>query len=293
MRAFLLLALAIQLPLQEAVTLVREGHFQQAEQKLKGQAEPQDLKQRIAYHRLRAAIASGLHRLPEAAAEMRQALALAPDDDDLRTATGFALIESGTSEEAIAVLKSGKESAIDLTLLGIAHYAQGEFKDAEGLLNRAIQQNAKFEPAYRSLAQLVLGSSSTPSNETIRSLCGWDEVVCSALELRVARESSDREEQSRAMATLKAAPPENRVARCALGQAYQWTNEWLQARRELESCVTMDPSPRNHYRLAMVYQHLGKSALAHRELEARKKLLGQQPEESVTGLTALQDLRKK
>ena len=293
MRAFLLLALALQLPLQEAVTLVREGQFQQAEDQLRGQPEPRDLKQRIAYHRLRAAIASGLHRLPQAAAEMQQALALAPQDDNLRTATGFALIENGAITEAVEVLKSAKESALTLTLLGIARYAQGEFKDAESLLNRAIQQDEKFEPAYRSLAQLVLESSSVPSPETIQSLCGWDQVVCSALELRVARESGDREKQNRAIATLKAAPTENRVARCALGQAYQWTNEWALARKELESCVGMDPSPQNHYRLAMVYQHLGQSTSAHRELEERKKLLGRQSEESVTGLTALQDLRKK
>ena len=293
MRAFLLLALAFQLPLQEAVTLVREGRFQQAEEKLRGQPEPRNLKQRIAYHRLRAAIASGLHRLPEAAAEMKQALAIAPNDDNLRTATGFALIESGASEEAIAVLKSANGSAIALTLLGIAHYAQGEFKDAEGFLNRAIQRNEEFEPAYRSLAQLVLESSAAPSDKTIQSLCRWNQVVCSALELRVARQNGDREKQSRAMRTLKAAPFENRVARCALGQAYQWTNEWALARKELESCVAMDPSSRNHYRLAMVYQHLGESTLARRELEERKKLLGHQSEESVTGLAAVQDLRKK
>jgi tetratricopeptide (TPR) repeat protein len=222
---------------------------------------------------------------------MKQALALAPNNDGLKIATAFSLVENGSNEEAVRLLKSAKDSAMAATLLGIAGYAMGEFKDAEIALNHAIHLDKNFEPAYRSLAQIALASSATPSSNTIASLCPWDKIVCSALQLREARDTHDDAKQLNSVAALRRASTGNAVAHCALGQAYSWASDWNSARQQLESCVTLDPSPQHHYQLAMAYQHLGQKQLAREELAARAKLLGKQTEEAVAGKQALEDLK--
>jgi Tfp pilus assembly protein PilF len=72
-----------QAGLQEAVSLARQGHYADARRALSGAAEPVDVRQKIAFHRLKAAIASGLKEAPAAADEMRAALKLSPADSQL------------------------------------------------------------------------------------------------------------------------------------------------------------------------------------------------------------------
>lgn len=290
MRAFLLVLYLFQQPLQDAVTLVREGKFEQAQKKLEGQAEPENRKTRIAYHRLRGAIASGLRQYTQAATEMKKALFLAPQDDALKAAAGYASIEAGQSDEAVALLKDAGHSGQVLTLLGIAWYAKGEFKEAETSLNRAIVRDPGYDPAYRSLSQIVLESSATPAMESISSLCKWNKIVCAALQLRSARDSSDKTLEQRSLAALQTAPSTDAVARCALGQAYGWSNQWQSAQKELEACVELHPTPQNHYRLALVYQRLGNTSQARLELNERARLLGTQTESAVAAHDALGQL---
>ena len=64
MLIFLLAAMsaAAQSPLERAVTLAREKRYAEAREALVGAQEPATVPQRIAFHRLRAAVASGLTR---------------------------------------------------------------------------------------------------------------------------------------------------------------------------------------------------------------------------------------
>jgi hypothetical protein len=48
-----------------------------------------------------------------------------------------------------------------------------------------------------------------------------------------------------------------------------------------------DPTPQNHYVLALVYKRLGLTDLARRQLIARNALLQKMSEETATGLNAL------
>lgn len=289
MRAFLLLLSLYQQPLQEAVTLVREGRFEEAAKKLEGQPEPAELKTRIAYFRLRAAIDSGLGHYDAAARSMQIALALAPADEQLKAATAYALIEAGNAQDATHVL-AGSQSPQSLTILGIARYAQGEFNDAEQSLEQAIERDSHYNPAYRSLAQIALESSGAPRKETVSALCRWDATVCNALRLRSTRAAGDTVGFARAMIELEKSPQNDGVARCALGQGYSWRKQWSDARRELESCVRLQPTPQNHYRLATVYRQLGDEAHARAELDRRARLLGSQSEGAASGRMALRDL---
>jgi tetratricopeptide (TPR) repeat protein len=81
------------LAIRQAVQLTRQHHYAEAEVKLKGVNAPADPAQKIAFYRLRAAIASGLGHFAAAAENMDDASRLAPENQDLRIAAGVARLQ--------------------------------------------------------------------------------------------------------------------------------------------------------------------------------------------------------
>jgi tetratricopeptide (TPR) repeat protein len=81
------------LAIRQAVQLAREHRFAEAEATLKGVTAPADPAQKIAFYRLKAAIASGLGHFTAAAENMDNAVRLAPENQDLRIAAGFARLQ--------------------------------------------------------------------------------------------------------------------------------------------------------------------------------------------------------
>lgn len=330
-----------QVELQRALTLTRAGRFREARDVIASVPVPAPIPQQIAYHRLKAAIASGLQDNNTAAQEMEAALALSPEDQLLRLATAVSEEQAGRPDQAIALLSRAQGSAdakgllgqvlerrgrhvesisayreavrldpgreafrlalgrelialgafeqaklgLDdsltkfprsaplLTLLGILEYSGGQTDAARQILPRAIAADPAYKPAYRVLARIVLDSSGTPGREEVVSLCRWDKITCSALQVRLARDRNEKELEARSIAELRDAPSGNATAACALGQAYAWSDQPQQARVKMETCVKLDPTPQNHYRLAQIYRKLGQTALAQAQLEARNKLL--------------------
>lgn len=342
--------------LEQAVTLTRAKRYEEARQALTGAAEPADVRQRIAFHRLKAAIASGLGEAAPAAAEMRAALALAPGDPAVSLATATAelqaseldralehahaagnsaagqeliadieekrgnfveaakayqaavtlapdreqyrialaleLIEHQTFAPAIAVLEQAAplfpQSARIRCLLGIARFANGDVSPAIDALVEAIRIDPKLEPAHVYLSQMVLDSSAAPGQPAMNALCDWNTTVCSALELRVAREKDDGALFGEAIGGLKRAPRDNALARCELARAYEWKGRWSEARFEAEACVRLDPSPQNHFRLGRIYSQLGMAEPAHREMEEYKQGLRKVTDETARRLSIIQ-----
>ncbi len=306
-----------QAELQQALTLTRAGRFREAREVIKSVPAPVQIPQQIAYHRLKAAIASGLQDNDTAAEEMEAALALSPEDRSLLLAAAVSEDQAGRFEQAIALLSKAPDNAdargllaqllekrgrhaesisayrdairLDpareafrvalgrelialgafdqasselhdslatfprsaplLTLLGILEYSGGQTGAATQMLSRAIAADSNYQPAYRSLAKIVLDSSGTPAEEEVSLLCRWDKATCSALQLRLARYRNDKDSETRSIAELRSAPSGNATAACALGQAYAWNGLAQQARPAMETCVKLDPTPQNHYRL--------------------------------------------
>ncbi|MFL6447631.1 MAG: tetratricopeptide repeat protein [Bryobacteraceae bacterium] len=350
-----------QTQLQQALTLTRAGRFREARDLIAGVPVPAAVPQQIAYHRLKAAIASGLHENNAAATEMEAALALSPDDRSLllgaavseqqaghldqavellsragdtaeakallgdlfekighhgdalaeyrdavrldpkreafRTALGKELIALGAFEEADAELRKSlalfPNSAPLLTLLGILQYSGGQTEEAKQVLVRAIEADATYQPAYLTLAKIILESSGSPGEQDVSVLCRGDKITCSAVQLRVAREKNDKELERQAVAVLRVAPPGNVTAVCALGQAYAWNDRPQDARPKLERCVQLDPTPQNHYRLAQVYRKLGETVLAQQQLNARSKLLKALSEQTAKAVDSLKALESQ
>ncbi len=345
-----------QSPLDQAVALARQKRYSEANNTLRGVPEPSQVSQRIAFYRLKAAIASGLNDNATAVHDMRAALELAPSNPGLLLATAVAELQAGLLDDALqhahqvghipmakelvgevqarrgehresanayqaaVALAPRREDyrialglelmqqqdfrpAIEMlqtaaplfpnsakirTLLGIAQYAAGYNNEAMAALQDAISIDPKLDSAYRCLTQIVLQSSAAPSAPVVNSLCTWNQVVCSALKLRIARETHDTALDAQAIAGLKLALPGDVVGRCELARAYEWNGELSKARTQMEACVRLDPSPQNHYRLGLLYEKLGFSELAHKEIERRNRTLRRMSEETATWLNALQ-----
>jgi tetratricopeptide (TPR) repeat protein len=345
-----------QSPLEKAVVLTKEKHYAQANQALAGVPEPSDSSQRIAFHRLKAAVAAGLGKPADAANEMRQALALAPGDTNLllatavselsaallndalqhareagntpmaqavvgdiqerrgdytaaanayqnavllaptqesyRIALAFELIQHQRFGAAIELLEQAKplfpKSAKILTLLGIAQYAKGSSEEAVSSLEDAIDIDPNFDSAYGCLVRILLESPGSVPQRAATLLCHWDAVACSAIRIRELRASDDLAGMHRAMAVLERAPAGNTVARCELGRAYEESNQLQAARPHMEACARLDSTPRNHYRLALLYRQLGLAAQARKELALRIEIQSKMSQETAVGMNALE-----
>lgn len=90
--------------LEWASVLDRLHRYKEAEVALEGVAPPAPTSQRVAYYRLKASINFGAGNAKSAAHDMERALRLAPDDQNLKLATGMAEIEAQNWTEAISHL---------------------------------------------------------------------------------------------------------------------------------------------------------------------------------------------
>jgi hypothetical protein len=159
------------------------------------------------------------------------------------------------------------------------------------LLESAISIDPKFDSAYRCLADIVLQSSAAPPERIVDSLCKWNQVVCSAMKLRVARYTEDHKLESEAIAGLKLAPANDAIGRCELARAYEWSGRLASARTEMEACVRLEPTPQNHYRLGIIDKRLGLDELARKQMQLRNQTLQEMSEQTAEGLNALRTFR--
>jgi len=344
-----------QSPLERAVTLAREKQYAEARKALTGVAEPVDTRQRIAFHRLRAAIASGLGEAAEAANEMEAALQIAPSDTGLLLAAAVAESEAGRFDEAVrhaGIVKTAAAQALvgDIqekrgryveaakayqaavaaapdneqyrialalelvqhhtfeaaelvlqqaaplfpksarirTLLGLAQYGQGRVEEALGNLTTAVGLDPNLQPAQQYLIRIALESPGPPPDGVADAVCKHDVVACGALQLRIARVQGDEALTKTAVANLQKGRPDNPVARCELGRAYQWAEKWTEARTEMQACVRLDDTPQNHYRLGLIYGQLGLADEARKEMDLRKQAEERLSEEAGRKANAIQ-----
>ncbi|MFL6415314.1 MAG: tetratricopeptide repeat protein, partial [Bryobacteraceae bacterium] len=145
----LLASLALgQTELQQALTLARAGRFAEARDMMKGVAAPRAIPQQVAYHRLKAAIASGLHENGTAAAEMEAALALSPGDGSLLLATAVSEDQAGNDKKAIDILSKAGSNADAKSLLGDILQKQGDAAESVNAYREAIHLDPQRE-AFR------------------------------------------------------------------------------------------------------------------------------------------------
>ncbi len=131
-----------QSPLEQAVQLTRQKQYAAARKLLEGVTEPPEPARSIAFHRLKAAIASGLGDGAAAANEMSSALRLAPGDASLLLGTAVAELQAGRFENALEHATAASKSATRAALIGDIQEKRGEFVEAA----RAYQEAVKLAP---------------------------------------------------------------------------------------------------------------------------------------------------
>ncbi len=172
--------------LEQAVTLAREKRYAEAHKAVEGAAEPPGTAQRIAFHRLKAAVASGLGEAADAADEMRAALSLAPADAGLLAATAAAELQAGRLDDALAHARAAGNTALSQGLIGDIQEKRGRYVEAVQAYQAAVAlapdreqyrialalelvQHYTFEPAVAVLEQ---AAPLFPRSARIRALLG-------------------------------------------------------------------------------------------------------------------------
>jgi tetratricopeptide (TPR) repeat protein len=137
--ALLCAAAFAQTPLERAVTLARERRYSESNQVLQGVPEPAETKQRIAFHRLKAANASGMGDHTGAVREISIALELAPSDPGLLVAAAMAEFQSDRLDDALKHAEKAGDNATAKAVMGDILEKRGKFDEAASAYREAVR----------------------------------------------------------------------------------------------------------------------------------------------------------
>ncbi|MDE3179805.1 MAG: tetratricopeptide repeat protein [Acidobacteriota bacterium] len=88
-----------------AADLAELHRYSEAQEAIRGVSPPESASSKISYYRMKAAIELGLGKADEAARSMETALSMAPENQNLRLATGVAEFEAGNWTDAAGLLE--------------------------------------------------------------------------------------------------------------------------------------------------------------------------------------------
>ena len=225
------------------------------------------------------------------------AVALEPNVQEHRLALARELLRHQTFDAAILVLEQAVELFPQSTrvklLLGLSYYLVDRSADSIRELLEAAKLDSSDELAARYLGEITLQDSAEPDPAAVAQICAFADgnpssksagALCGAVLLRVAEEGGDTSRKPEILRRLQHAvqiAPQEPLARCQLGRAFEWSEEWQKARLQMENCVRLDPdSPEGHYRLARIYRRLGLSSLANEQTALQQQATQRQSQES-------------
>jgi tetratricopeptide (TPR) repeat protein len=227
----------------------------------------------------------------------QSAVALEPNVQEHRLALARELLKHQTFDAAILVLEQAAELFPQSTrvklLLGLSYYLVDRSADSIRELLAAAKLDSSDELAARYLGEITLQDSAEPNPDAVAQICAFADAhsssksadaLCGAVLLRVSEESGDTSRKPEIMHRLGHAvrvAPQEPLARCQLGRAFEWSQEWQKARLQMENCVRLDPDlPEGHYRLARIYRRLGLSSLANQQTALQQQATQRQSQES-------------
>jgi tetratricopeptide (TPR) repeat protein len=189
----------------------------------------------------------------------QRAVALAPEVEQHHLGLGLELLRHQTFEAAVAVFETTVRdfpaSERARVGLGICYYLAGRSDDAVRALLAAAPAS---ELAASYLGQIELERADPPDDAAVKRVCSFSaphlDALCGGLLLR----TGDVETAAVRLRRAARDAPDDPVARCQYGKALDESQQFEQARLEMEACVKLDPSsPLSHYRLARIYHRLG------------------------------------
>jgi len=212
------------------------------------------------------------------------AVALAPNEEKYRLSLAVELIRHNSFEAAKAVLKQAEDLhptswRIQLAL-GMVEYFAGTDDEATRFLLHAAEFAPEPQVALRYLGDIQMDRASTPDPAAVARLCEYSDrqpkdakmqYYCGALLLRrdyAAGHKTNADEILRRLRASASLLPKDASPHCQLGKAYRWLERWQEALSESETCARLDENSADaHYRLAQIYQHLGKSERSQEEMK--------------------------
>ena len=236
--------------------------------------------------------------------DYQAAVTLAPNEEKYRLSLALELIRHKTFEPAKVVLKQALEAIPNSWRLQVAQGMVEFFAGSDEEASRILVHAAGLAPdpgvVVGYLGGMEIDERSSPDAAALRYLCQYSgqhardekgQFYCGALMLRRDYTNDDKSNLAEILRHLRAAAAldsHDAGPHCELGRAYKWTQEWQQARQEMESCVRMDPgSTEAHYRLAQIYEHFGQQDQAQREMKLYNDASKQQADENARREKAL------
>jgi len=137
-----------QSTLERAVTLTREKRYSESSAILLGAPEPVETRQRIAFHRLKAANASGTGDHAAAVREISLALSLAPSDPGLLVATAMAEFQADRLDKALWHAAQAGNDPTAKAVIGDVQEKRGNYAEASNAYREAVRL-APSQEQYR------------------------------------------------------------------------------------------------------------------------------------------------
>jgi tetratricopeptide (TPR) repeat protein len=232
-----------------------------------------------------------------AARSYQAAVALEPNVEEHRLTLATELLKHQTFDAAIVVLEQAQnlfpQSVRVRVLLALTYYFVDRSKDSIHTLLEAARLDTTDTLATRYLGEITLQDSATPDPAAVTQVCAFADTnptgktmnsLCGGVLLRIAEDSGDlsrRPEILRRLRQAVLAAPRDPISACQLGKALEWSQQWKEARMQMEKCVRLDPdSPENHYRLARIYRRLGLVTLSSEQTAAQERAVKTQNEEN-------------
>ncbi len=212
------------------------------------------------------------------------AVALAPNEEKYRMSLALELMRHKSFEPARVVLKQAEELHPDSWriqfALGMVEYFAGSLQEAIKTLLNSAAISPNPDAALEYVGQIEMDESGAPDPAAVKGICDYSgahpnainiQFYCAALRFHrdySAHDTAHAEEIVRDLNASAKALPHDAAPRCQLGKAYRWLERWQDALRESEICARMDPNSADaHYRLAQIYQHLGKQQRAQEQMK--------------------------
>jgi len=219
-----------------------------------------------------------------AARSYQAAVALAPNEEKYRLSLAVELIRHKNFDAAKLVLKQAEELQAKSWriqfALGMVEYFTGTDEEATRILIRAVDLAPAPDIALRYLGEIQMDQASAPDPVALAKLCQLSDrhpgegklfYYCGALLFRRDYASGDKkyaDEIVRKLGNASRLLQDDPSPHCQLGRAYRWLDRWQDALHESEACASMDPnSAEAHYRLAQIYQHLGRQERSQAEMK--------------------------
>lgn len=223
--------------LAEAASLARLHRFEDAERVIQGINAPQDVKQGIAFHRLRASIDAALKKPQECSMEMHAALRLSPHDSGLLKATAVAdLVWLDTQLKAKS--QTGISDALDK--LRSLNLPEGDRAELRHEIGGRLLVAHRFGDAVIDLSEAV---RLAPSNAE-----WWAELADAQLKTSDAKAALTSAQHARTL-------HDNAETEALLGDAYEQSGDSVSAARSFEQAVRLSPNE-ERFRLALVVELL-------------------------------------